>query len=164
MQFELDQTVRRHSYYYNTFPMLGWVDTPDSSIKLNYFKASIAGLVGNTMQAVYTHFYTGYHLLTKKYLPPQNIQQVRLYLKNIKNIGGQKERLKRRLYFGIGLSLFDIGPRFATMRWLTEGLPENPQGFNVNYWRKPLPILVGSVITCWMRAPLEIAYKAYKCD
>ena len=50
------------------------------------------------------------------------------------------------------------------MRWLTEGLPENPQGFNVHYWRKPLPILVGSVITCWMRAPLEIAYKAYKCD
>lgn len=49
MFLEIDTTKRRHSLYYSTYPAFGWVDTPDSSLKLNYFKASVASLVGHTM-------------------------------------------------------------------------------------------------------------------
>ena len=49
MFLELDTTKRRHSFYYNTFPFLGWIDTPDSSVKLNYFKAVTASVIGHTM-------------------------------------------------------------------------------------------------------------------
>lgn len=49
MILELDTTKRRHSMYYSNYAHLGWVDTPDSSLRTNYLKATTAGLIGCTM-------------------------------------------------------------------------------------------------------------------
>lgn len=65
---------------------------------------------------------------------------------------------------GLALGTFDVGLRHTVLRKFTEGLPENKIGANDQYWRKFIPIVAASALTCWMRAPFEIANKAFRAD
>ena len=58
----------------------------------------------------------------------------------------------------------DVGTRFMVLRQLTAGLPNAFHTMNVQYWRKPAPIVIGSLLTAWMRAPFEVAQKFYLAD
>lgn len=49
-----------------------------------------------------------------------------------------------------------MGTRLAVYWSLTEGLPSHPNTFNSEFWWKPLPIFVSSILTAWIRAPFEI--------
>lgn len=57
----------------------------------------------------------------------------------------------------------DMGLKLAVFRFLTEGIDEDKE-FSVDTWKKPLPITLAGALTCWTRAPFEIAYKAFHAD
>ncbi len=65
---------------------------------------------------------------------------------------------------GLMLGIFDVGTRFAFFRTFTAGLPTTFASSNTDYWRKPLPLLFVSLMTAWIRAPFEIAGKAFHGD
>lgn len=49
-----------------------------------------------------------------------------------------------------------MGSKLAIFRYLTEGLPSKPLLFNIDFYRKPLPIFLSALVTGWMRAPFDI--------
>ena len=72
--------------------------------------------------------------------------------------------MRRNVSFGLALGTFDVGLRFATLRYFTEGLPHQyPAGYTES-WMKPAPIMMASVLSSIIRAPLEIAKKAFQAD
>lgn len=83
MYFEVDDVKRRHNVYYDISNVHGWVDTPDSAIWWVWLRSAMAGVAACSLQAVYNQYHNNYKLLTKKYLPPQNIEQLGIYLKQI---------------------------------------------------------------------------------
>lgn len=60
--------------------------------------------------------------------------------------------------------MFDMGIRLAVFRYFTEGLPSKPLYFNYEWYRKPLPIFVSSILTACLRAPFDIVQKAFLAD
>jgi hypothetical protein len=49
-----------------------------------------------------------------------------------------------------------MGTRLVAFRYFTEGLPSKPLSFNVDFYRKPLPIFVSALASAWIRAPFDI--------
>lgn len=99
-----------------------------------------------------------------KYRPPQDVGQIFTYFKSIKKLPDYKIEFRRGLGFALAVGSLDYGGRFMVFRALTEGLPQDPITTNPHYWRKPIPLITTSILTVWMRAPLEIAQKAFYAD
>lgn len=57
-----------------------------------------------------------------------------------------------------------MGFKLAVFRFMTEGVNELKNEFSIDSWRKPLPIILSAMLTCWTRAPFEISYKAFYAD
>ncbi len=72
--------------------------------------------------------------------------------------------LYRNTGFMVTRGMLDMGIRIASFRYFTEGLPSKPVHFNYDWYRKPLPIFVSSILTAWLRAPFDIVQKAYLAD
>ncbi len=60
MFFELDDTKRRHSMYYDVYNINGWVDPPEGNFRWNFFRGALAGVIGCTLQAVYCSYRENY--------------------------------------------------------------------------------------------------------
>ena len=68
--------------------------------------------------------------------------------------------MRKHVLFGLSYGAIDMGAKLAVFRFMTEGINED-EGFSVNMWRKPIPIFVTALLTCWIKVPFEIGYKAY---
>lgn len=71
------------------------------------------------------------------------------------------KNLLRETGFGISRGALEMGTRLAVFRYFTEGLPSKPSLFNIEFYRKPIPIFVSALSTAWIRAPFDIVQKAY---
>lgn len=49
-----------------------------------------------------------------------------------------------------------MGTRLVAFRYFTEGLPSKPLLFNLEFYRKPIPIFFSALVTGWIRAPFDI--------
>lgn len=164
MFFEIDDIKRRHSVYYDVYNTDGWVDTPESSIKWDWTRGALAGTFGMCLQKVYSLYHTSYKSLLTKYNRPKDVGQIINFTKTIPKLPNFKSDLKNALIFGIMTGTIDVGSRFMVLRQLTAGLPTAFNTLNVQYWRKPAPIVIGSLLTAWIRAPFEIANKFFLAD
>ena len=63
------------------------------------------------------------------------------------------------------ISLFDLGPRFAIWRSMTNGLYRGDElAMNFEYWRGILPTITVAALTSWFSVPFENARAAYYAD
>lgn len=59
---------------------------------------------------------------------------------------------------------FNWGLRMAVYRAFTGGWSSTFYGPNIEFWRKILPTMTASALTCWMSVPFEIAKKSFEAD
>lgn len=45
MFFEIDDIRRRHSMYFDTYNIHGWVDPPEGTLKWDFFRSAMAGSI-----------------------------------------------------------------------------------------------------------------------
>ena len=57
-----------------------------------------------------------------------------------------------------------MGLKLAVFRHWTDGVSKTYSAVNVDFWRRPIPILFASALTCWTSVPFEIARKAFYAD
>lgn len=72
--------------------------------------------------------------------------------------------MRRQVLYGMTYGGFDMGFKLAVFRFMTEGINEQFAEFSTDIWKKPFPITLAALLTCWTRAPFEISYKAYYAD
>lgn len=59
---------------------------------------------------------------------------------------------------------FDMGARLFMFRHWVGGYWQSSGSSNVDVWRRFIPALASSLVSCWVVAPFEIANKAYWAD
>ena len=106
----------------------------------------------------------GFQTIHSKYSYPKNLEQAKVYAQSVKLLPNFKSDLLRNTGFGLTRGALEMGSRLAVFRYFTEGLPSKPLLFNVEFYRKPLPIFVSAFATAWIRAPFEVIQKAFLAD
>lgn len=59
---------------------------------------------------------------------------------------------------------FDLGVRIFMFREMVGGLYQPIGAVNSELWRRVLPTIVASLMTCWVVAPFQVAKKAFLAD
>ena len=107
---------------------------------------------------------TSYEHIRTRYHAPLTVSELKVYLQQIPKTEYFRQHLSRQVLFGLTFGAVDLGARLATFRFMTEGINEYQTGFNIQSWRKPIPIIFGALFSCWVKAPFEIVEKAYYAD
>lgn len=150
--------------YYTIYHTFGWVDTPDGNWSYRFLRGAFAGSIGIALQKAFNVGLTSYQHIRSKYHAPLTLNDFKLYLQNIKHQEYYRKHIRREVLYGLSFGAFDMGIRLAVFRFLTEGINEADYGFNTQIWRKPLPIFLAGLLTCWTKIPFEIAHKAFHAD
>ena len=68
------------------------------------------------------------------------------------------------MQYALMIGLFDLGPRITLWRQWTAGLWRSHGTGDVEFWRRILPTVAASALTCWLSVPFEVARAAYYSD
>lgn len=164
MYSETSSTKRRHQMYYDSYHTRGWVDVPDGNWMWRFTRGFTAGSLAYATQSYFNTLLTSYTHLRTVYHPPLTLNEFKNYFSGIFKQEFYKQNIRREVLYGLTYGGIDMGFKLAVFRFLTEGINEIDDGFETDYWRKPIPIFFAALFTSWTRAPFEISRKAYFAD
>jgi solute carrier family 25 oxoglutarate transporter 11 len=164
MFFEIDDVKRRHSVYFDSSNVWGWIDTPDSNFGYNYLRGVGAALPAFAIGETWKLWRENWKLLRTKYEPPANLKQFSIYCSQIMKMNNFKKGIYNRLQHATLISFFDYGLRWGVYRWCTEGIYRPYAQVDHQFWRRIIPTLFASAVTSVLSVPFEVARACYYGD
>lgn len=97
MFFEIDDIKRRHSGYFDVYNIHGWIDAPENTLSWNYARGFMASFPALVLGETSLLLRSNYKLMTTHYEPPANIDQAKIYAREMLKMDNFKTGFKMRL-------------------------------------------------------------------
>lgn len=164
MYSELEDVRHRHSIYYDSYSIHGWIDTPDSGFLYNVARCLGISLIASGVGNLSAFYFGQYKLIRTRYDPPESLAQVTSYLKAAHTASNAGAALKFRAQ-SAAFGAIDWAARLLAFKFFVGGISQTvSEGVNTDFWRRGLPYVFAGFLSSPACVPFAAAKAAYVAD
>lgn len=164
MYFELDDIQRRHSLYFDSHNIGGWVKAPDSTFSWNYERGAIIGVTSMMLNEYIKTFAYTCEAMLNKFEPPKGIKQISHFAREVVRTDYFKQNMRTRAQYAFAIGMTDMAARISAFRWINNGWQKPSMMLEINFARKIPGTIFIAALTAPISVPFEYAKIAYYAD